>query len=460
MRPLTHLYKLAALAAFAMPGLASANELLRVYQLAVQNDAQIQAAMYQRDASLQARPQARSAILPQVSGGYTLGRSHSESDSGARVDPDTGAILSGDTSDTDSTQLSVSLNQTVFDWAAFKRLAQAGDQVALAQASYRAAEQTLVLRSAQAYFNVLAAADSLRFTRSENKAVERQLEQAQRRFDVGLSAITDVQEAQARYDLTVAQVLQAEQVLTNAKQALTEITNTPDVDVNFLQDEIPLPGPDPFEVGAWVAAAEENNLDLQTYRLSSEIARKDIGIARAGHYPTLGLRGSYSDSDSVTESSPVTPPDDGRSESGNQSRSIGLSLSVPIFSGFLVKSQVAQAESTFAQRKAEQESSRRSVERQVRDAYLGVISGAAQVRALKQAVVSATTALEASETGFQVGTRTSVDVLNAQRDLYSAQRDYAQSRYDYLLSVLTLKQAAGRLSEPDIAEIDRLLVSG
>lgn len=454
------LFKIAALAVLAAPGAASANELLKVYQLAVQNDTQIQAAMYQRDVTQLNRPLARASLLPTVSGDYGLSRSRSESDSGVTFDQGSGSLVQGNVSDSDTRQLSVSLTQTVFDWAAFKRLSQAGDQSALAEAVYHGEEQTLVLRSAQAYFNVLAAADGLRFSQSENKAVERQLEQAKRRFEVGLSAITDVQEAQARYDLTVAQALQAEQTLATARQALDEITNTPEVKPVPLRDEIPLPGPDPLNVQAWIAAAEENNLNLQAARLDSEIARKSISIARAGHYPTLGLRGAYSDSDSTTEASPVIPPDDGEFDSNNKNRSILLNLHVPLFSGFYVHTQVQQAEGTYEQRKAQQEGSRRSVERQIRDAYLGVISGAAQVRALKQAALSATTALEASETGFQVGTRTSVDVLNSQRDLYSAQRDFSRSRYNYLLSILTLKQAAGRLGEADLAEIDRLLVNG
>jgi outer membrane protein len=419
----------------------------------VQNDTALQASAHARDANLQAQPLARASLLPQLGGSYTYGKSRDDIHL-TGIDSNTGQPTVGEREvDSNSDTLSVSASQTIFDWGAFKRLSQASTQAALAQVQYRASEQDLVLRAAQAYFNVLAAADGLGFAQAENKAVERQLEQARKRFEVGLSAITDVQESQAAYDLTVASVLQAEQQLASSRQALTEITAVETTHLVLLQPDFPLPGPDPSDVQSWIAKAQENNLDLIASRLGTEIARKDVSIASAGHLPTVNLTASYADDNDESDTNGV---DSTRDTKGRQ---IGVSLQVPIFSGFAVRSQVRQAESIHEQRKAEEEGARRSVERQIRDAYLGVISGASQVKALKQAVLSNTTALEASQTGFEVGTRTTVDVLNSQRDLFSAQRDYAAARYNYLLSILSLKAAAGALGEKDLAEIDRLLIA-
>lgn len=444
----------AAAAACFAPGVASANELLNVYRAAAQNDTVLRASGFAREATLQNQPLARASLLPQVSGSYSYDEGQSEGTSTQTgEDPDSGQVITiANEFDTDRTseEFSVTASQTVFDWGAIQTLGQASKQAALAEVTYRAAEQDLVLRAAQVYFSMLAAADGLRFAEAEHKAVERQLEQAKKRFEVGLSAITDVQEAQAAYDLTVAQALQAQQTLENSKQALREITDADEVKLVPLREEIPLPGPVPQDVGSWIARAQTDNLDLIAARLGTEIARRGVRIARAGHLPRVTVGAQYSDGNTETDFS------------GNDSTDLtyGVTVNVPIFSGFYVRSQVRQASALHEQRKAEEEGSSRSVERQTRDAFLGVMSGAGQVRALRQAVISSTTALEASETGFQVGTRTTVDVLNSQRDLFSAQRDYASARYNYLLSILSLKAAAGTLSEADLAEIDALLTAG
>jgi outer membrane protein len=225
----------------------------------------------------------------------------------------------------------------------------------------------------------------------------------------------------------------------------------------LLQEEIPLPGPQPENVDAWLTSARENNFDLAIARINATLAGRDVSIARAGHYPTLGLVGQYTDSDADSKERTADVGDYSQTSKGP---SVGLQLNVPIFSGFLVQSQTHQAQSVEQQRQAQVEGSLRSVSRKTRDAYLAVLSGSARVRALKQAVISNQTALQASETGLEVGTRTTVDVLNAQSLLYSAQRDYARARYDYLIAILTLKSASGRLTQSDLAEIDKLLVSG
>jgi outer membrane protein len=443
--------------ALALPGIAGANELLNVYDLAQKNDATLQAAEAFHDASIEARPQARAALLPNVVGTYGYNKQDvTGTTTQAGFDQTTGQVVvasvPADQSFTDK-PLTVSLRQTLFDWGAFQRYFSSGDQVSLAETNFRSAKQNLVLRVAAAYFNVLASVDALRSSNAENKAVGRQLEQAKKRFEVGLSAITDVQEAQARYDLTVSQQITAQQLLDSSKEALAVITGQPMLAFAPLQEDIPLPAPDPTDVNVWVKAAADGNFDLLASRYIASIAKRDVDIAWARHYPTIG--GSYTwrkDSTSGTQFGDSIEQD-------TKTRTLAITLTVPIFEGLGTQSLVRQAKATREQRNAEYELNRRNLERQTRDAYQGVIAGAARVKALKQAVVSNTTALDASETGLQVGARTEVDVLTASQLLYAAERDYLRSRYDYLISVLNLKAAAGRLGAKDLAEIDRLLVT-
>lgn len=430
--------------ALALPGIAQANDLLHVYDLAAQNDAAIQGAHYARDAAVEAKPQARAALLPQLTGAYSYGYATTDG-----TFTQNGVKIPIDNYGTDDS-LTVTLNQSVFSLEHWRRLQQAGSQVALAQATYRSAEQSLALRVAEAYFGVLGAHDNVRSSQAEKTAVERQLEQARKRFEVGLSAITDVQEAQARYDLTVATELQTQQTLAAAREALTEITKVKPGEVASLQEDIPLPAPDPDNADRWVEYALDGNLDLLAARLNYDIAARGVQVARAGHLPTVGIQGQYRDYTSESGSFPQDA----------EGTSITLGVTVPIFSGGATQSGVRQALATREQRRAQQEGSARLVERNIRDAYQGVVTGASKVKAYKQAVVSSSTALEASEIGLEVGARTAVDVLNAQQQLYAAQRTYLQSRYDYLLSVLRLKAAAGRLAVADLAEIDRLLIGG
>lgn len=415
---------------------AQANELLRLYRQALQSDTQLQAAAAARDAAKEANPQAFAALLPQINAGYQITKIYDD------------ITVSGvnRTSDFTNRGLSVTLDQALYNREAFTRLKQSDIQGALADAGFRNAQQTLALRVVTAYFDLLAGADSLRFAEAEREAVERSLEQSRQRFEVGLSAITDVQEAQARYDLTVAQKIQAEQVLASTRESLSEIVGAVPIAIAPLTDTIPLRSPDPADAAAWVRAALENNPQIVSAQLQAEIADKDIEIVRSGHYPTLGLQAEVTDGEQG-----------GRFASEQTQETVSLQLRVPIYAGGAVNSRVDAARSVLKQRQAEMEAAKRQAERQTKDAYQGVLTGIALVKAQKQAVVSNVTALESSEVGLQVGARTAIDVLNAQRELYRAQRDYARSRYDYLLNILRLKLAAGRLDEPDLAEIDALL---
>lgn len=435
------LITLLILASSLSPLTAQANELLRIYDLAVKNDTAIEAAANARDAALEIKPQSLAPLLPQVAAGYAKGKTYDDSTS-------SNPFLNNGKSDYTTSNLSLTLNQSVFDLSAFQTLSRSNDQAALAVAAYRAADQGLVLRTAQAYFNVLSGTDNLRSSEAQKKAVEQQLEQSQKRFEVGLSAITDVQEAQARHDLAVALTLADQQVLSSAKESLSEITGTPVTTLALMQEDFPLPLPDPINSESWVKSAEAGNYDVLIAGLNAEVARKTVNIAWSKHLPTIGLQGQYSDSERG-----------GNSAVQQTQKTIGALLSVPIFSGGATQSFIRQADYTYQQRLAELEGKKRSVQTQTRNAFQGVLTGAARVKALKQAVLSSTTALDASQMGLQVGARTSIDVLNAQQQLYSAQRDYAKSRYDYLLNVLNLKAAAGKLAVRDLAEIDRLLVA-
>jgi len=429
--------------AASLPGAASANELLRAYELAQQNDMQFQAATAQRDAAIEAKPQARAAFLPQISGGYSRGKTFQDT---KYFNPQFQGAPENQKFITDGLQ--ATLNQTIFNWQYFEQLRQSDDQVALAAASYNAAQQSLVLRVATAYFDVLSAADSLRSSQAEQSALDRQLDQAKQRFDVGLAAITDVQDAQARHDLTAAALISSEQQLANAKEALTVVTGEAAPKLTTLQDEFPLPPPAPQNVDSWVASAKQGNFDLLTAQLQAEISKRGIDVAWAKHLPTVGLMAQYSDGEQG-----------GLFGAQQTTREVQLQVTVPIFSGGATQSGVRQAKATHAQYQAMYEGQKRVTEQQTRNAYLGVIAGAQRVKALKQAVLSNTTALDATETGMQVGTRTAVDVLNAQQLLYGSQRDYYKSRYEYLLSMLKLKSATGNLTVQDLNVIDNLLVA-
>jgi len=452
MRP--NLRRTAFALALCASATAEAGALLDLYGRAADNDKVLEAARHQRDAALQARPQALAALLPQINGqaSYEIAEQTTKTSTARFGDPAARPLQQDD----EQTQIVLALNvtQAVFDWAAFSRLKQASARTALAEAGFEAAAQNLILRTAQAYFNVLTAGETLRAAQAQKASIGRQLEQSRQRFEVGLSAITDVQDAQARSDLAVAQEVQAEVTLAAARRALAQITGSADNNVIAVREDLPLAGPDPGDSAAWSKAAREANLAVVVARLNERVAQGDVSVAHAGHLPTLGLQGGYRDSDGDATTDGVDFPV--RSQ-GTQVQAV---LNVPLFAGGAVRAGVRAASSIAQQRRAEAEDAERTAERTAGDAYQGVLAGIASVKALKAAVVSSRTALEASEVGLQVGTRTSVDVLNAQQLLFTAESNYAQARYNYLLSVLQLKAAAGRLTAADLAEIDRLLVAG
>lgn len=428
--------------ALAAPTLASANELDRLYGLALENDQLLRAASSARDAALESQPITRGALLPQISASGSYGTQDQTTISTNPAPPP--EKITQKTSDTVQSYRG-DLSQALFDRAAWYRWRQAGDTAALAQVRYRGAEQDLVLRTAVAYFNLLAADDGVRLADAQLQALERQLELAKKRFEVGLSAVTDVQETQARYDLATATKITADQALSSARVAMSYVTGSSDLHVVPLKDEIPLLGPAPANPQDWLKAAAEGNLDLKAAEIIAESSDKDIGIASSGHWPTVAATGSYSKSPG------------GGFFPETQTTTYGIGVSLPIFAGGSTQARVNAAKSTHEQRLAELEGTRRLTDSNTLIAYQSVLASIASVKAQKQAVLSNTTALEASSVGLEVGSRTTVDVLNAQSLLFSAQQTYARSRYDYLLNKLRLKALTGSLMQKDITEIDALL---
>lgn len=424
----------------ATPGWA-ATDLMDVYSQARVADPQLRAAEYRLRADRELKDQALSRFLPQISGTYSVDRGPQERVSENPSFPDTDV-------DQDNTIWTVTLTQPLFDKEIWERRQQAGEQVAQSVAEYRSSEQQFVLRVAQRYFDVLSARDTLRFTRAEARSLERQLDQAEQRFEVGLSAITDVHEARARYDDARARVIVSENELDDAEEALEELTGKAMPPLKPLQEELPLRGPEPDEPQQWVETAVANNPALEARQRAAEVADQEIDIARSGHYPTLEFQAQHFDQDNQT----------GLFAAQTNADTYTVQLNVPIFSGLRVSSQTDQAGHNYSAALQDVEQEQRNVVRSTRDEYRAVIAGISEVEARRQALVSAQSALDATEAGFEVGTRTIVDVLISQQQLFQAQRDLAQARYNYLLSSLRLKQAAGVLSAQDLQRINSLLV--
>ena len=441
--------------AMALPASANAATLLEIYQQALQSDPQIHEAEARRLAALEATPQARSALFPQVTadGTYTVAESSGPI---SQINPVTGEFETFDaTIETDVFNWSLTMTQTIFSWDRIVGLRQADKTVARAEAVREAAQQDLIIRVAQRYFDVLAAEDRLTSIHADRTAIARRLEQAKQRFEVGLIAITDVQESQAAYDQSVADEIAAKRSLATAREFLREITGEYISDLSAPKEEFPLQTPAPNNEREWVDLSLSQNLSLVASRLDEKLARDEISFRRNGHYPSLNLVASTSESE--TDRTFSTPLGSGTDSLTNPTDSIALQLSIPIFAGGGTSSRVREA--VYLHRASREQLQRvtRETERQARDAYLGVLSEISRVQALKQAVASSRTALEATQAGFDVGTRTIVDVLNSQFALYAAITNYEQSRYDYILNVLRLKQAAGTLQVQDLEEIDKWL---
>ncbi|MDH3273742.1 MAG: TolC family outer membrane protein [Gammaproteobacteria bacterium] len=444
-----------------IPVAGNAASLLEIYQQALQSDPRIHEAEARRLAALEAEPQARGVLLPQVS--FSGDWTSTESSGPANFPDGLGGTLPGTSdSDTDTTNWNVSLRQTLFRWDQIVDLRRADKTVAKAEADREASQQDLIVRVGQRYFDVLAAEDRLTSTHANRQAIARQLEQAKQRFEVGLIAITDVQESQAAHDQAVADEIAAKRSLATAREFLREITAQHVGTLSAPGDEFPMRTPNPNSESAWVDLALSQNLVLVSSRLDEGLARDEISYRRNGHYPTVdfvastgsrkneGLRTTRLDAD------PLNPFDSSLDFESDDDR-IGISVTIPLFAGGRTSSRVREA--VYLHRAAREQLQRvtRETERSTRDSYLGVLSEMSRVEALEQAVKSSRTALEATQAGFDVGTRTIVDVLDSQFALYRSITLFYQARYDYLMNVLRLKQAAGSLQIQDLEEIDQWL---
>ena len=436
-------------------GAAQADSLLEIYQQALQSDPRIHEAEARRLAALEAEPQARALYLPQIA----FDGDYSKIDqSGKNVGTDSGGqFLSEASTDLHGTTWQFTLRQTLFRWDQIVGLRRADKIVAKAEADIEAAQQDLIVRVTTRYFNVLAAEDRLTSIHADRLSIARQLEQAKQRFDVGLIAITDVQESQAAYDLSVASEIGAKRSLATSREFLREITGEYVTSLSAPGEDFPLQNPVPADEASWVELSLSQNLALISSRLDEEIANDEISIQRTGHYPSIDLVARTGendfDADRRLNNGPSFPAD-----SSGSNDSIGIQFNFPLFSGGGTNSRVREA--VYLHRASREQLLRvtRETERQARDAYLGVLSEIARVNALDRAVQSSTTALQATQAGFDVGTRTIVDVLDSQFVLYAAITTFYQARYDYILNAMRLRQAAGSLRVQDLEGLERWLV--
>ena len=445
------------LLSLAFTGAASAKDLMGVYEDATRNDPQIRAADANRLAQREARPQAWAALLPQLNGTGAWTKDHTDETqssllfSPAIQPPVPIAIATRST----TKRYALNLQQTVFSFASLMNLKAADSTVAEAEATYHAAEQNLMIRVGTSYFAVLTDEDNLDANEASLEAISRQLDQANKRFEVGLIAVTDVEEAKAAHDRAAANVIAAKRALATANDQLAEITGQKYDSLEKPGDNMPLNNPQPASEDEWVRVSLDQNLTLVSSRLAAEVARENVRVAFGGHLPEIDLVASRQHSDANTNEyflGQFLPVPGVTTDT-----QFGLQISIPLFSGGLTQSKVRQAQYQWIAAKETVVQNSRATERSARDAYLGVISGIAQVQALRQALESDQTALKATEAGYEVGTRTSVDVLNARQTLVQGQTDYASSRYNYLLSILQLRQAAGTLNPNDLKEINASL---
>ncbi len=444
------------LGALLISGPSRASSLLEIYQQALQSDPQIHEAEARRLAALESKPQARGALLPQIGvGGAYESAERSGPDLIPNPDPNLPPVAVTSTNETDVFRYGVTLRQSLFRWDQIVNLKRADKTITRAEAVREAAQQDLIVRVAQRYFDVLAAEDRLTSINANREAIARQLEQAKQRFDVGLIAITDVQESQAAYDQSVADEIAAKRTLATAREFLREITGEYVSELDAPAADFPLLTPDPSSEQDWVRLSLEQNLNLIASRLDEQLARDEISFRRNGYYPTLELvaTAGTADTDSVYSAPGISQTDSFE----NDNDSISLQFNIPLFAGGANKSRVKEA--VYLHRASREQLQRvtRETERQARDAYLGVLSEISRVKALEQAVASSRTALQATQAGYEVGTRTIVEVLNSQFSLYAAITNFYQSRYDYIMNALRLKQAAGTLQVQDLERIDKWL---
>ncbi len=414
-----------------------AMDLIQVQNLAYEQDAQLMIARSNLESTRYLLPQVQSANKPQIN-----------LDANATYQ-DTGNTLTYDDK-VSSLGYTLSLQQSLYNSETIAQSNAVEANILQSEAEYKAAQQDLIVRTTEAYFNILSAEDSVEFAQAEKNAIGRQLEQAKKRFEVGLIAITDVKEAQASYDLSVSQEIIANNALDNAREALQVIIGQPLTEaLNKLGDGVELIIPQPAKGSAWVKQALKNNLNLVSTEAALQAANENRKIAKSAKKPTVNFIASYGGNTIDSDTS-------GNYDTDNLTLSVQLNM--PLYTGGRTSAAISKAEADYASAQNNLLLQKRLTAQQTSTAFLAVVSGIGQVNALKQALISTTAALEATEAGFDVGTRTSVDVLNSLRETYGSKRDYASSRYNYLINTLKLKQAAGLLSADDIPALNQWLI--
>lgn len=442
MNALKKTFSTVILSLVSMLALSQPIDLFDAYQLALENDSDIHAAYNQLLSSKEVSPQALADLLPSIEAAASTNDVRQESKSSF-------SGLGKVTDNFNDEGYSVSVRQTLFNWADFTRYNQAGKRVSKAETEYQLAEQALILRLTERYLDVLQANANLGLANDNVSAFTRQLQHAKNRFDVGLIAITDVHNAQARYDLSLATQIAAQDNVYSAEEALREIIQKDNLKLTPLAQQFPLSPPEPNDINQWELTSSENNLTLKMARYDVDIAKKEVEFNRSGHYPTVDIVAShqYRDTGGGAFGTGFT----------NETDNIGLELNMPLFSGGKTLSLTKQA--AFDHRKSVDtlQSLQRTTLRKTRDSFRGVTASMLRIKALKQAILSNQSSLEASEVGLEVGTRTIVDVLDAQSNLSLAKFQLIESTKNYILNVLTLKSAAGSLSSKDVENVNQWL---
>lgn len=439
-----------------------ADDLSQVYQLALQNDPVINRAKADKELAYNGIALSRANLLPQISGSVSYSVNSGDQvntrvlDNGTEDESDDTVVFF--TSDTESKTLNMGLDlsMSLYDHANWIGMDRAEKVAQQGEANLASALQLLIVRVTNAYLAVLREQDSVEFVKAELRAIERQLEQTKQRFEVGLTAITDVHEAQANFDNTVARQIRAENQLELRLEELREITGKYHKSISVLDTQLfTATAPSPAGVDEWLTLAEESNFDLLIQRFAKDIAMEDIESAKSGHYPSLSFSASLDRTDRTTEQG-------GRVNDlpAANTQSLGLVLSVPIYNGGRISTNTDQARNRYVIASENLELVYRQTVRSVRSSYNDVKASVSTIRALEQSVVSADSALKATEAGFDVGTRTIVDVLNSTRNLFDARRNLADARYSFISAIINLKRAAGTLTEDDLLAINRVMKPG
>jgi outer membrane protein len=445
VQKLMKLKSLLLAASLVASGWAQAADLLETFHAAQANDPVFAAARATQQAGQEKLTQGRSLLLPSIN----LSANTTFNDLTTQYHPATPPLFTGGSNRYNSNGYGVTLVQPLFRQQNWQAYSESELQAAQAGMQLKIAEQDLILRVAQAYFDVLIAQDSVGLVNAQKTAISEQLEQAKRNFEVGSATITDTLEAQARYDLTGAQEIAAQNNLEIKRSALQQLINAKPGELAALGKKLKPEAPQPADMEQWVDQAQMNNLQLAIAQAATEIADKEVARNRGGHYPTVDLVANYSQNNANGGSFGLG------SETTN--KSVGVQLNMPLFQGGVVNSRWREAEANRERARQELENARRNVAQQVRLSYLGVVSGIAQVQALQQALTSSESLLQASKLGQEVGVRTNLDVLNAQQQLFATRRDLYQAQYNYLLNQLHLKQATGTLGEEDLSKVNQAL---